>query len=134
MIRNSKKSRSSVAGIAVLDGRIFIAKRREGGSMGGKWEFPGGKVREGESDEEALKREFMEELGVAVKPGAFIAQAEFDHDDTHFTLRAYRIVFESTEFDLCVHTEWRWAAFDDLAKLDFAPSDTLLFAGLNREA
>ncbi|MDR2110325.1 MAG: NUDIX domain-containing protein, partial [Spirochaetaceae bacterium] len=50
--------RRSVAGIAVEGGRFFIAQRIPGGDLGGKWEFPGGKVEEGETDAEALIREY----------------------------------------------------------------------------
>jgi 8-oxo-dGTP diphosphatase len=127
------KNRSSIAGIAFdRRGRLFIARRLPGGDLGGKWEFPGGKVREGESDEDALKREFREELGIDVEVRLFIAEAEFDHHDTHFTLRAWEVVFVPANVTLAVHSQWRWASLAELAEMDFAPSDTLLFPALER--
>ncbi|MDR2181379.1 MAG: (deoxy)nucleoside triphosphate pyrophosphohydrolase [Treponema sp.] len=127
------KSRSSVAGIAFdRQGRLFIARRLDGGDLGGKWEFPGGKVREGERDGDALRREFREELGIDVEVRGFIAEAEFDHRDTRFTLRAWEVAFAPENVTLSVHSRWRWAAFAELAEMDFAPSDRLLFPALGR--
>jgi 8-oxo-dGTP diphosphatase len=124
------KVRNSVAGIAVEEKKLFIARRLPGGDLGGKWEFPGGKVREGETDAGALIREFKEELAVPVEPGTFIGEAEFDHGETHFTLHAYRIKLLSSQFTLNVHSEWRWASVEELQTLDFADSDKLLFPAI----
>jgi 8-oxo-dGTP diphosphatase len=126
------KFRNSVAGIAAEGKKLFIARRLSGGDLGGKWEFPGGKVREGESDADALAREFKEELAVPVEAGAFIGEAEFDHGETHFTLRAYRIKLLSTDFTLLVHSCWRWASMEEIQALDFAGSDMLLFPAITR--
>jgi 8-oxo-dGTP diphosphatase len=59
-----------VAAVALLDpeGRVLIAQRPPGKAMAGLWEFPGGKIEDGESPEDALVRELAEELGIAVKP------------------------------------------------------------------
>jgi len=121
----------SVAGIALAQGNVFIARRKAGGDLGGKWEFPGGKVEEGEGDADALRREFLEEFGVAVTVGPLLATAEFTHREQRFTLNAYRIFFDSLHFNMTEHTECRWAAPDEIKTLeDFADSDRLLFPSL----
>ncbi|MDR2553429.1 MAG: NUDIX domain-containing protein [Treponema sp.] len=146
-------TRVSVAGIALREqgktpAEVFAARRLPGGDVGGKWEFPGGKVRDGETGEEALIREWAEELSVAVKPLSLIGEAVFIHGGTEFTLRAYGIVFLSGKpgedsppvqpgdlpagFVLSVHSAWRWAAVDDLEAMDFAGSDRLLFPAVRR--
>ena len=56
----------SVACIDYRDGKIFIAKRQKGGDMGGRWEFPGGKIDSGEDYQQAIKREMNEEFSVDV--------------------------------------------------------------------
>jgi 8-oxo-dGTP diphosphatase len=128
----------SVAGIALEGRKIFIARRIMKGDMGGKWEFPGGKVEEGESDEEALVREFDEEFGVAVNPGPFLGSASFEHRGIPRLLKAYRIFFPGgaspglENLKLREHTEWRWVAIDEIQSLDFAPSDLKLLPGLER--
>jgi 8-oxo-dGTP diphosphatase len=120
----------SVAGIAVSGGKIFIARRKEGGDLGGKWEFPGGKVEEGETDEEALVREYREEFGVSVQAGPLLGTAVFEHRGVRRVLNGYRIYFSPAGCKLAEHTRWLWASPGDIEKLDFAGSDLLLLPGL----
>jgi 8-oxo-dGTP diphosphatase len=122
--------RVSVAGIAIEGGRIFIARRKPGGDLGGKWEFPGGKTEAGESGEAALVREFQEEFGTTVEPGPLLGTAAFEHRGAAFDLRAYRVFFTGGELRPAEHSEWRWVPFAELAALDFAGSDRLLFPAL----
>jgi 8-oxo-dGTP diphosphatase len=128
------KKRDTVAGVAVRsrEGRreVLAARRLPGGAMGGRWEFPGGKVREGEGDAGALRREFMEELGVPAEAGALIGEDTFVHGDTEFTLRVYRVSLPSTDFTLTAHSEYRWAAPEELEGLDLADSDRLLLPAI----
>ncbi|MDR1105853.1 MAG: NUDIX domain-containing protein [Treponema sp.] len=133
----------SVAGIARRGRLIFIARRKEGGDLGGKWEFPGGKVEEGESDGDAIVREFREEFAAAVTAGPFLGSAVFSHRGVERTLRAYEVCFEGEDpletrpgfpkvpFILREHTEWRWADLEEIKKLDFAGSDQKLFGFLS---
>jgi len=120
----------SVAGIAIEEGKVFIARRKEGGDLGSKWEFPGGKVEEGEGDADALRREFLEEFGVDVTVGHLLATAEFTHNEQCFLLNAYRIFFTSLCFNMTEHNEYRWAVLDEIETLDFAGSDRLLLPQL----
>ncbi|MDR2246664.1 MAG: (deoxy)nucleoside triphosphate pyrophosphohydrolase [Treponema sp.] len=122
----------SVAGIAVEDGKVFVARRIPGGDLGGKWEFPGGKVETGESDEEALVREFQEEFSVTVRPGSFLASASFEHHGKTRVLRAYQVYLESRDFALSEHTEWDWVSPEAIAGFDFADSDRKLLPELER--
>jgi 8-oxo-dGTP diphosphatase len=89
---------NSVAGIAIEQGKVFIARRKPGGDLGEKWEFPGGKVEEGEADADALRREYFEEFGVAVETGPLLAHSEFFHQEQKFLLNAYRIFFYRLPF------------------------------------
>ena len=122
--------RVSVAGIAVEGQKVFIARRKPGGDLGGKWEFPGGKAEAGESGPAALVREFQEEFGAAVKTGPLVGTASFEHRGTAYDLYAYRIFFIDRTLRPAEHDEWRWAAPEELEALDFAGSDRLLFPAL----
>ena len=61
------------------DGKILLARRKPGSHLAGYWEFPGGKIEEGESPEECLERELLEELGIVTKTGAFVAESVYDY-------------------------------------------------------
>ncbi|MDR2186137.1 MAG: (deoxy)nucleoside triphosphate pyrophosphohydrolase [Treponema sp.] len=120
----------SVAGIAFEDGRFFIARRKAGGDLGGKWEFPGGKVEQGESDEEALRREYLEEFGVPIRTGPFLGSASFEHHGKIRRVNAYRVYLPGGDLTLCEHTRCRWADPEEIGTLDFAESDVKLLPAL----
>ncbi|MDR2518506.1 MAG: (deoxy)nucleoside triphosphate pyrophosphohydrolase [Spirochaetaceae bacterium] len=120
--------KQSVAGVLFDAGarKCLIAQRKSGGALGNKWEFPGGKVEAGESEQAALVREYQEELGVPVTVGDFLGETWFEYRGPR-RLRAYRVYAASCDFTLREHTQWRWAGLADLAALDFADSDRALF-------
>lgn len=75
------------AGVLIdTDGKILIAKRPENKDMAGLWEFPGGKVKDGEVPEIALQREFLEELGIKTSPGCFLPLTFLSHRYEKFHL------------------------------------------------
>jgi 8-oxo-dGTP diphosphatase len=126
------QERESVAGVAVKGNKLFVARRRQGGDLGGKWEFPGGKVRPGESYSDTLKREYLEELSVPVEVGEKIGEARFVHGNTRFFLNALRVVLRSDEISLKEHSEYRWVTVEELERLDFADSDRLVFPAVKK--
>jgi 8-oxo-dGTP diphosphatase len=115
----------SVAGISLNEGRYFVARRLPGGDMGGKWEFPGGKVEEGEDCGRAIEREYMEEFGVKVKVSLPIADAVFRHGGEDFLLSAYWVELPPNLMNVVLseHSEWRWASLEEILGMDFADSD-----------
>ncbi|MDR0562501.1 MAG: (deoxy)nucleoside triphosphate pyrophosphohydrolase [Spirochaetaceae bacterium] len=119
----------SVAGIAMQQGKFFIARRRPGGALGEKWEFPGGKVEPGETDEAALLREYQEELEVPITVGPFLGSASFEYRGLH-RVYAYQVRLEGYDFKLAEHTEYRWATLEEIRTLDFADSDRNLLSHL----
>jgi 8-oxo-dGTP diphosphatase len=123
----------SVAGIAWDDGKFFIARRLQGGAMGDKWEFPGGKVEGEESDQEALRREYREEFGLEIAVGDFVGSAVFEHRGIERQVRAYRVFFSTTNLTLAAHTQWRWASLDEIEQLDFVDSDRKLLPAINNQ-
>lgn len=121
----------SVAGIAIRDGLVLVARRLPGGEMGGTWEFPGGKLESGEDYAQALIREFEEEFGVAVRAGEKLGQAWFEHSGKHYELAALTINLESSglepgTLELREHSEIRWVGAEDLAALELSDSDRSL--------
>ena len=121
-------TRDTTAGVLNEDGRYLVAQRKKGGPLSEKWEFIGGKNRCGETLQDTLKREWMEEVGLKISVGEFLLNTEFDNNDTHYTLHCYRVysISESTELSLSVHNDVRWVTREELSSLDFGPSDSVI--------
>jgi 8-oxo-dGTP diphosphatase len=122
--------KTSVAGIAIQENKLFVARRIAGGEMGEKWEFPGGKCEDGESCRQALVREFLEEFSVEVNVGGQLAETEFEKNGQKRLLKAFLIDFLSFDFNLCEHSAWRWASLGEIEAMDFMPSDLKLLGGI----
>lgn len=124
----------SIACIAVRDGKVLVARRIQKGQMGGRWEFPGGKVEEGENEQAAIVREMNEELGVEVTCGSYICSGSFVHDKDTFTLKAYEMLVpdsvDTASFTLTEHTETMWIDPLEIPSLSFVDSDMAIYAGV----
>jgi len=126
----------SVACIDYRDGRFLVAKRLNTGAMGGRWEFPGGKIEEGESYEEAIKREIHEEFGCGVRVFEELGEGRFVHDGKACSVNAFRVSFDSDgrnpPFELTEHSEYKWVLPSDITKLNFVDSDLGLYPQIKK--
>jgi 8-oxo-dGTP diphosphatase len=111
-------------------GGIFVAKRPEGKSLGGYWEFPGGKIEEGEEPQAALVREIREELNVSIAVGDGLPVSEFEYEFGTVVLHPFRAKLESGEIRLNEHVEGKWVQRSELEKLRLAPADIPIARGL----
>lgn len=109
-----------------------MARRRQGGSIGGRWEFPGGKTEEGESPQAALAREIQEEFGAEISAGALLASADFSNNGADYRVMAFEAVLK-TPLRVLEHEEVRWLPFEEIAALELAGSDRLLYETLRKE-
>jgi 8-oxo-dGTP diphosphatase len=114
------------AAIWVENGRVLVARRPPGVSQAGLWEFPGGKVRPGETPEQCLQREIREELGVEIAVGDFFAESIYAYGTKTIRLLAYRVSLISGAPALNDHSELAWAALADLGGYRFCPADVPL--------
>ena len=103
--------------------KILVARRASGQSLAQKWEFPGGKIEEGESPETCLARELLEEFGVQVKVGEFVCDSVYEYPGKRIRLMAYYVEKIAGEFALTVHDEIRWVERERLLEVDLAPAD-----------
>ncbi|MUT65720.1 8-oxo-dGTP diphosphatase MutT [Paenibacillus sp. NEAU-GSW1] len=103
--------------------RILIARRAEGKSQAGLWEFPGGKLEAGESPEMCLKRELLEEMGITIEPCERFGVNEHDYGSVKIRLIAYKATYVSGEIVLVDHDAYRWVSKDELGGFVFAPAD-----------
>ncbi|MFO7850685.1 MAG: (deoxy)nucleoside triphosphate pyrophosphohydrolase [Spirochaetia bacterium] len=123
----------STAGVAEKDGRFLVALRRPGTSIGEKWEFPGGKVDEGESPKEALQREFREEFSVDVRVGELMCTGTFKNRQAEYRLQGYRVHVISDSFLLKEHQKIRWCTVSELQDLPMAESDKIILRCIEHE-
>ncbi len=112
------------------DGRVLITQRRPQAFMPLKWEFPGGKVETGESDEEALGRELKEELGVEVQVGPHFMGLEHDYPDFRIDFHVYHCTLLSGELEKLAVNDLRWVLPEELDDYDFPPADEPTIAKL----
>ncbi|OZI13359.1 8-oxo-dGTP diphosphatase MutT [Bacillaceae bacterium SAS-127] len=112
-----------VGAVIVEEGKILCAQRGEGKTLALKWEFPGGKIEQGESPEEALRREIEEEMRCQIEIGEQVEHTvyEYDFGIVHLTTFFCRIV--EGEPVLTEHVAVKWLAPHELTSLDWAPAD-----------
>jgi 8-oxo-dGTP diphosphatase len=88
-----------------------------------KWEFPGGKIQTGETPEDCIRRELLEELGVKARVGQALPPSTHSYPDFTITLYPFLCVLESGELTPLEHEEIAWMEPQDLLRLDWAEAD-----------
>ena len=113
-----------VAALIKKDGKYLIAKRSTGDpNVLGKWEFPGGKVREDETEKHAIEREIKEEFEMDIKANKFIINNICEYPTKTIDLRLYECGYLSGEFNLHDHSEYKFVDKEDIINNDLCPAD-----------
>lgn len=112
-----------VCGIIFKDDMIFLCRRSTHKSLGGFWEFPGGKIEAGEEEVESLSRELFEELGMRVDIQEHFTTVTHNYDLFTIELIAYICEFKDASFKLTDHDLYKWINKTDLMKWKLAPAD-----------
>ncbi|GGN98591.1 (deoxy)nucleoside triphosphate pyrophosphohydrolase [Saccharibacillus kuerlensis] len=118
-----KKHIHVVGAVIVEQGKILCAQRGNTKALPYKWEFPGGKIEEGESPQEALKREIDEEMNCVVEIGEFIETTVYEYDFGFVHLSTFYCTLVSGQPTLTEHVEIKWLPAGELDQLDWAPAD-----------
>lgn len=118
-----------VAAVIERGGRFLVTRRLQGTHLAGLWEFPGGKVHEGETQEAALRREIVEELDADVSQLRKIFQTSHAYPERDVELHFFRGDL-TREPRPMLGQELRWVARDELSAMNFPPADAELIDGL----
>lgn len=103
--------------------RKIFATARGYGELKGRWEFPGGKIEEGESPQEALMREIDEELETEISVGALIDTIEYDYPAFHLSMDCFWAEVAEGELVLKEHEAAKWLSREELDSVDWLPAD-----------
>ena len=111
---------------------IIFATQRGYGEFKGGWEFPGGKIEEGETPQEALKREMMEELDTEISVGELIDTIEYDYPTFHLSMDCFWSEVVKGDLVLKEHEAARWLTMDQLNEIEWLPADITLIERIRK--
>lgn len=117
------KTINVVAAIIVSEDKRIFATQRGYGDYKGWWEFPGGKIEDGESREEALKREILEELDCTIKVEGFFEAIEFDYPKFHLHMDCFLCSLDGKQPSLLEHMSAKWLKISELSDVKWLEAD-----------
>ena len=117
------------AAVILRDGAVF-ASQRGYGPWKDWWEFPGGKIEEGETPQAALVREIREELDTEIAVGDLLAKVEYDYPEFHLSMACYLCSVVSGSLVLREHESARWLSREELDDVRWLPADLSVIAQL----
>lgn len=121
-----------VAAVIRKDDKIFATQRGYGEFKDG-WEFPGGKIEEGETPEQALAREIREELNTEIQVGKLIDTIEYDYPKFHLSMDCFWCEIMQGGLELKEHEAARWLSKEELYSVDWLPADVGVVEKIKKE-
>jgi len=114
-----------VAAAVIVDenNKVFIARKRQGLSLEGLWEFPGGKIEKGETAAQAIERELMEEMNLKVAVGAYLGESVYAYEALTVRLIAHYSRIIDGDMRLSDHDRCEWVSPEELHEYTMAPAD-----------
>ena len=112
---------------------IIFATQRGYGEFKGGWEFPGGKIEAGETPQEALKREIMEELDTEISVGELIETIEYDYPTFHLSMDCFWCEIVKGDLVLKEHEAAKWLKKEQLDDVEWLPADVTIIKTIKTE-
>ena len=130
-----KRTLQVVGAIVIKDGRILAVKRGENKNkaVAFKYEFAGGKIEQGETPQQALKRELLEEMNYDVEVGEEFMSVTYEYDDVFVNLRTYLCKPISESYALNEHIDDKWLLPSELFSVEWAPADYDIILALSEK-
>ncbi len=122
----------NVVAAVIRDGERIFATQRGYGKYKDFWEFPGGKIEDNETPEEALRREIREELETEIRVGELIDTVEYDYPEFHLNMKCFWAEVVEGKLVLKEHEAARWLCADELFGVDWLPADLALVEEIGR--
>ena len=126
-------TRVSAAIITNSDNEILICRRGPGGSCEFLWEFPGGKIEQGESPEECLVRECLEELEIEIEVLDLFEETKYSYPEREIEFMFFSASLKKGVPTLNVHNSIKWVSPDMLKEYEFCPADVFVVERLAKE-
>ena len=120
-----------VAAIIIENGKVFATQRGYGEFKDG-WEFPGGKIEQGETPEEAIVREIKEELDTVVEVGELLDTVEYDYPNFHLSMDCFICKIKSGDLVLKEHEAAKWLTKEILRSVEWLPADEGLIGKIEK--
>ena len=112
-----------VVAAIIVKGTEILATQRGYGEFEGGWEFPGGKVEQGETPEQAIVREIHEELNARISVREYLTQVEHDYPTFHLSMKCFICTLDDPSFQLLEHHAAKWLDMQHIDIVDWLPAD-----------
>ncbi|MCR4558084.1 MAG: (deoxy)nucleoside triphosphate pyrophosphohydrolase [Saccharofermentans sp.] len=123
-----------VVAAVIRDGDKIFATQRGYGDYKDGWEFPGGKIEDGETPEKALVREMREELEAEITVGDHLVTVEHDYPDFHLSMQCFWAELkEGSHMKLLEHEAAKWLSPDKLDSVDWLPADVMVVEAIRNK-
>ena len=122
----NKKILDVVCGLIMKDGKCLIARRNKEDHLKGKWEFPGGRRQGLEDEKKTLERAFTELFKIKTNINDYLTHSICEYPGHIVDLKIYECDYISGEFDLSIHSEYKWVNIEELLDYDLCDADVIL--------
>ena len=123
------------AGVIYHDNKILIAQRRKDKSLGGFWEFPGGKIEAGETCEQTLAREIKEEFNIDIQVGKYLFEHTYSYENFDLKMYVYEANWDGKgTIKICDHEQYAFVSVSEMDAYSFAGADYPVIDFLKKQA
>jgi len=122
------------AAIIRKEDKILVVRRAPKEALAGLWEFPGGKLEDGETLQECLERELEEEFGISTKSGKELTSSIYEYEHGSFKIIALESEIISGNLELRVHDKMQWVQIEKLLEVELLPADIAIAEYLSKKS